>query len=294
MKKIYIALAFLAAYSNTFAQDTVAAPVETDTTFYSVLLGIIIVLSAVLLIVTFTLQKVVHVLHIEATGGAHSQYEDDRGFWEKLLSLKPLAAEKEVELDHDYDGIKELNNPIPPWFNVLFYGTVVFAIIYLFAYHVFDIAPLQGKEYENQVAVAEKQKNDFLKKAGNLVDENSVKAVTDQKLLTAGAELFTSKCAACHGQKGEGTVGPNLTDEYWLHGGTINDVFKTIKYGVPAKGMIAWQSTLNPIEMQNVASYIISLQGTNPAGGKEPQGEKMSTAADVVVVDSVATDSLVK
>jgi len=127
MKKLYITSALLVSGISTFAQDA-ASSAGNENTFYSVLMGIIIVLSCVLLIVTLTLQKVVNVLRIEATGGVH-QHDDDRGFWEKLLSLKPLAAEKEVELDHDYDGIKELNNPIPPWFNVLFYGTIVFGII---------------------------------------------------------------------------------------------------------------------------------------------------------------------
>jgi cytochrome c oxidase cbb3-type subunit 3 len=295
MKKIYITSALLASGISTFAQDA-ASSTGNETTFYSVLIGIIIVLSIVLLIVTLTLQKVVNVLRIEATGGKH-QYDDDRGFWEKLLSLKPLAAEKEIELDHDYDGIKELNNPIPPWFNVLFYGTIVFGIIYLFVYHVFEVAPLQAKEYDNQVAVAEKMKEDYLKKAGNLVDENSVKVVTDQKLLAEGNNTYTARCAACHGQKGEGGVGPNLTDEYWLHGGTINDVFKTIKYGVPAKGMIAWQNTLNPLEMQNVSSYIMSLQGSNPPGAKEPQGEKAGATSEVLSPspsDSAIKDTITK
>lgn len=294
MKKVYITSALLVSGISTFAQDA-ASSAGNDTTFYSVLMGIIIVLSIVLLIVTLTLQKVVNVLRIEATGGVH-QHDDDRSSWEKLLSLKPLAAEKEIELDHDYDGIKELNNPIPPWFNVLFYGTIVFGIIYLFVYHVFEVAPLQAKEYDNQVAVAEQMKEDFLKKAGNLVDENSVKMVNDEKLLAEGSTVYIARCAACHGQKGEGGVGPNLTDEYWLHGGTINDVFKTIKYGVPAKGMIAWQNTLNPLEMQNVSSYILSLQGTNPAGGKEPQGEKAGSGSIEVStpVDSAITDSMTK
>jgi cytochrome c oxidase cbb3-type subunit 3 len=269
MKKINITALLLALTFTAGAQGAAPQPIAT---FHGILMAIIFVLTIVLVMVVFTLQKVVNVIKAEQEGA--SKYEDSRSGWEKLLSLKPLAAEKDIELDHDYDGIKELNNPIPTWFNVLFYGTVVFAIFYLLIYHVAYMAPLQGKEFENELVLAEKQKQEYLKKAGNLIDENSVTLLTEKGKIEAGAVTFIARCAACHGEKGEGKVGPNLTDEFWIHGGGIKNVFKTIKYGMPAKGMVAWQNTLNAAQMQEVASYILSLQGTNPPGAKEPQGEK--------------------
>ena len=108
----------------------------------------------------------------------------------------------------------------------------------------------------------------------NAVNENTVAALTDQKSLAFGQEIFISKCAACHGQKGEGTVGPNMTDEYWLHGGSIKNIFRTVYNGVPDKGMISWSNQLRPSEIQAVSSYILTLKGTNPPNPKAPQGDK--------------------
>jgi cytochrome c oxidase cbb3-type subunit 3 len=110
----------------------------------------------------------------------------------------------------------------------------------------------------------------------------------DSKIVSSGKEIFIAKCVACHGQAGEGGVGPNLTDEYWLHGGSINDIFKTVKYGVPEKGMIAWQATLKPNEIQSVSNYILSIQGSNPANAKAPQGEKATAGVDSTSAKPVA------
>lgn len=273
MKKILITLISALAAGSAFAEaGSSSAPIG----FHEILIGIIIVLSIVMLMVVYTLKQVVTLLKNETSGKTSAAYQEEESlnFWERILSLKPLSAEKDVDLGHDYDGIRELNNPIPPWFNVLFYGTIVFGIGYLIIYHITDSAPLQAAEYKNELLAAEKQKEEYLKKVGSTIDENNVKLITDKALLASAEQEFKSRCAACHGQNGEGGVGPNLTDEYWLHGGSINDVFKTIKYGVPAKGMVAWQNAINPVKMQELASYVLSLQGTNPAGAKEPQGEK--------------------
>jgi cytochrome c oxidase cbb3-type subunit 3 len=113
------------------------------------------------------------------------------------------------------------------------------------------------------------------------VDENSVVLLKDAEKLKMGHETFMTRCAVCHGEKAEGKVGPNLTDKYWLHGGNIQDLFKTIKYGVPSKGMVSWENSLNGTQIQEVASYVLSLQGTNPPGGKEPQGTLMSDSTTV-------------
>lgn len=126
--------------------------------------------------------------------------------------------------------------------------------------------------------------------AGANVDENSVVVLTDAGAIAAGKGIYDGNCASCHGVAGEGLVGPNLTDAYWLHGGGIKNVFKTIKYGVPAKGMIAWQNQLNPEAIQKVSSYIVTMQGSNPANAKAPQGEIWNEAASPQ--DSTKVDSL--
>lgn len=196
--------------------------------------------------------------------------------WNKLLSLKPLSEEKSLLIDHEYDGIQELNNPTPAWFMVLFYSTIVFAIGYLLVYHVFDIGQLQDAEYKTEMAQAEVAKKIYLSKAANRVDENTVKLITDPALLAEGKVTFKQTCAPCHGDNAQGVVGPNLTDEYWLHGNKVNDIFKTIKYGIPSKGMPTWEKQLSPKQIADVSNYILSLQGTHPAGAKEPQGDKVT------------------
>lgn len=214
--------------------------------------------------------------------------------WQKLQDSKPIEEEGEIELDHDYDGIKELDNNLPPWWLYGFYLSIIFAVVYLARYHVFQSAPLQIEEYEMAMAEGEKQKAEYLLTAADLVDESSVVLLTDASKIQEGATIFAANCVACHAADGGGTVGPNLTDEYWLHGGSVKDIFTTIKYGVPDKGMISWESLLGPAKMQAVASYILSLQGTTPAAPKEPQGEKYTPAVDAPADSSVTlvTDSL--
>lgn len=197
----------------------------------------------------------------------------------------PLDREAEVMTDHEYDGIRELDNNLPPWWIYGFYGTIIFAFVYLFDYHVFGTSPLQLDEYKQELAEAELQKSSRLKEVAASVDEATVTALTDAASLASGKEIYVGNCAACHGQAGEGLVGPNLTDVYWLHGGGVKNIFKSIKYGIPEKGMIAWQTQLNPETMQKVSSYILTLQGTKPANPKEAQGQEWKEEA------AVATDS---
>ncbi|MBS1520261.1 MAG: c-type cytochrome [Bacteroidetes bacterium] len=194
----------------------------------------------------------------------------------KLLSLKPMSEEKSILIEHDYDGIQELDNPTPAWFMYLFYVTIAFAIGYLLIYHVFGVGQLQYDEYRTEMAAAAKEKAAFLAKSADKVDENTVKLTTDAGALAAGKSVFQERCAACHGVNGQGMVGPNLTDDYWLHGNSINDIFKTIKYGVQSKGMPTWESQLTPKQISDVANFIKSLHGSNPANPKEPQGTKIA------------------
>lgn len=188
-----------------------------------------------------------------------------------ITKTTPVETEHELLLNHEYDGIRELDSQVPPWFLWLFYLTIAFAVFYMLDYHVFSSSPLQDEEYQLQVQQADIERA-ALMNSGAFLNEESVTLLTDPAALDAGKHIFTTNCVACHAADGGGLVGPNLTDDYWIHGGGIKNIFKVIKYGVVAKGMISWQSQLNPKQMQDVASYIISLHGTTPANPKQPEG----------------------
>ncbi|WP_134088287.1 cbb3-type cytochrome c oxidase N-terminal domain-containing protein [Olivibacter sp. XZL3] len=201
--------------------------------------------------------------------------------WNKLMGLRPLAEEEDLLIDHAYDGIKELDNPTPVWFMGLFYATMVFGLVYFSVYHVFGWGLNQDDEYQQEMLVAEKERQVYLASQANNVDENTVEIDNSAEILAEGKAVFNQNCVACHGALGEGGIGPNLTDAYWLHGGSIKAVFKTIKRGVPDKGMIAWEQQLSPGQIAQVANYILSLQGTTPPNAKAPQGD-LDTEASVV------------
>jgi cytochrome c oxidase cbb3-type subunit 3 len=197
-----------------------------------------------------------------------------RKWWLKVNSFRSMSEEQDIDLGHDYDNIRELDNKLPPWWIYGFYITIIFAGIYLWRYHVSHTAPLSIQEYEMAVAQAQEEKaNDLKKTGGGEIDENTVKMLTAAADIESGKKIFTGTCAPCHGADGGGIVGPNLTDDYWLHGGKINDVFKTIKYGVPEKGMQPWKGTFSATQIAQLSSFIKSIRGTKVANPKEPQGE---------------------
>jgi len=211
-------------------------------------------------------------------------------YWEDPV---PIEREHEILSHHDFDGIRELDNRLPPWWVNLFILSIIWAAIYMYYYHWGGNGPSSAEEYEIAVERAKKEQAVALAGMGGMVDESNVVALTESGDLAEGELIFKNVCAACHGQLGEGTVGPNMTDEYWIHGGGIKNIFKTIKYGVPDKGMISWQSQLTPSDMQKVGSYILTLQGTNPPNPKAPQGdiwvepvEQDSTAAPEAVPEN--------
>jgi cytochrome c oxidase cbb3-type subunit III len=214
-------------------------------------------------------------------------------WWDRFNLLRPVSEEADLDLGHDYDGIRELNNRLPPWWLYGFYLTIIFAGIYLWRYHVSHTAPSSKEEYERSVAKAEARIQEYMKKKGDAVDENTVKLLTSTDDIAAGKAIFTdpSKCVACHGVEGGGNaIGPNLTDDYWIYGGNIKDLFKTIKYGAK-NGMKSWKDDLSPKQMAQVASYIKTLRGTKPANAREPQGElyKEEAAPATPAADSSAT-----
>ena len=194
---------------------------------------------------------------------------------EKLFQIKPTFMDKEVDLKEDFDGISELDNPPPPWFMWLFYSTVVFAAIYLVRFTWLHYGPSQTEEYNIKITKLKTETTAFLAKQADNVDENTVTIEKDQTKLFEAKGIFMAKCATCHGQNGEGNSGPNLTDDYWIHGNSVKDIFKTIKYGYPDKGMVPWKEHLNPPKIKAMATYILSLRGSLPPNAKAPQGEKM-------------------
>jgi cytochrome c oxidase cbb3-type subunit 3 len=244
--------------------------------FLAVLAILLIVATIIVLVIVLNLYiKIDNILSLK-TGKQTWSFDH---WWKGLTDAVPLDKEDSVMMNHNYDGIRELDNHLPPWWTALFVITVVFSVFYIGIYHFWNASPLQEEEYALEMTTAQQEVEAFQAKNAAKIDENSVKnLVHDTKVVGKGKEIYTGKCAACHGMAGEGGVGPNLTDEFWLHGGTINDVFKTIKNGVPDKGMIAWKATLKPDEIQSVSNYILSIQGSNPANAKTPQGEKTSTA----------------
>ena len=193
--------------------------------------------------------------------------------YDKLKGAKPIEEEGEIILDHNYDGIKELDNNLPPWWLYGFYATIIFGVVYMIRYHVFN-ADDQFAEYEIEYAEANRAIEEYKKTAKNLVDVNTVEVLTETSDLNAGKKIFETNCVACHMADGGGGIGPNLTDKHWILGGGIKNVFNTISEGGrDGKGMVAWKANLKPIEMAQVASYVLQFQGTIPANPKEAEGD---------------------
>ena len=212
-------------------------------------------------------------------------------FIDNLNASVAIEKEKDIMLDHDYDGIHELDNNLPPWWKYGFYLTIIWSVFYLGYYHVAG-GPLSLDEYAADMERAKAETEEYVRKNASNVDENNI-VLADAAGINEGKNIFTTNCVTCHGKNAEGTVGPNLSDEYWIHGGSLGEVFKSVKYGWPAKGMKSWSSDLTPVDMKNVVSYINSLQGSKPANAKAPEGKIYTEGANTMAVDTTAkaTDS---
>lgn len=192
---------------------------------------------------------------------------------QKLTKSEPMESESVLLLDHDYDGIKELDNNLPPWWTWLFIMSVVFAVLYLVKYEFME-GNTQEDEFQTEMALAKVRVEEYRRNAPDMMDENSVVELTDAGALAAGKTIFESNCVACHRADLGGAIGPNLTDDHWILGGTIKDIYHTlVNGGRDGKGMVAWNTTLKPKEMQQVSSYILSMAGTNPVDPKAPEGD---------------------
>jgi len=298
MKKILILMAGLLMSIASFAQDS--APAESSFAadplhhpmfpYYATvaLLMIVILLVAVVCIYVF---KIVRLLNEQLEKQRASRqgvaYVPSPGWWSRFTQAVnasvPVAQEKEIELEHNYDGIKELDNHLPPWWKWLFYGTIAWAAIYIIVFHIANTLPLSQEEYQTELAVAETQAK--LRKASQPaaaeIDESKLVYSADAAILENGKNVFAENpCGSCHGSEGGGnTIGPNLTDQYWIHGGDITSIFNTIKNGAVDKGMPAWGKVMSVQDVRDLTFYIISLQGSNPPNPKAPQGELYKPAS---------------
>jgi cytochrome c oxidase cbb3-type subunit III len=181
-------------------------------------------------------------------------------------------------LDHEYDGIQELDNNLPSWWVWLFYITIIFSAVYLVYYHVARAGDLQATEYDKEMKAGSAIKAAAMGKFESGMAE--LKPVSDAAALNAGAQTYAKLCAPCHRADGGGLVGPNLTDNYWIHGANYSDTVKIIWDGVPAKGMITWKAMLKPSDIEAVASYIYTLRGAKLATpGKVPENQAPAQAA---------------
>ncbi len=246
----------------------------------------------------------------EETLAKSNQFKWFKETYKKLLGSKPMAEEGEIVLDHNYDGIRELDNKLPPWWVYGFYATIIFAVVYMARYHIFDGVD-QKEEYEIAIAEAKIEIEEYKKTAKDLIDVNTVELLTEGSDLKAGEAIFIGNCVACHKVSGGGGIGPNLTDDYWILGGGIKNIFNTISEGGrDGKGMVSWKTDLKPSEMAQVASYVMKLHGTNPVDAKEPEGEIWidenapveeaqvkiidSTTIEVILEDQPVTGNVVK
>ena len=299
-----IPLMLLGSITRLFAQSVTEASTsiwdDPMLTFY-VVVGSIFMLAILVLAVAIYMLRVLNYMNQQAAQERAERlgipYVPEPSFWEKLWQQSndfvPVEKEASIMLDHNYDGIKELDNHLPPWWTGLFLGTIAFAIVYLLFYHVFDTLPSQQAEYDTEVALAKEQ----LKKiqAANpvaAIDETNVEATTDALALAEGKQIFLNTCASCHRKDGGGDIGPNLTDDYWKHGGTVKDIFKTIRHGVQGTNMIAWEGVISPEKMKNVSSYVLTLRGTNPPNAKKPEGDLLKPETKPKVkADTVKTQA---
>lgn len=280
MKKLIIPVLMMLTVVPAMAQNKAPELPDLNTMVESIgtpLLYVILGVSVILLILVSLIYYLVAGLRDKVMAELDPSYvpKSQQSIWGKIFQVKPTSTDKDVVLEHSYDNIVELNNPIPGWFMVLFYITVVFAVGYMFNYHVFKYSKLQEAEYTTEVEKAKAEYEVYLKTVGDKINAETVTLLTDAAEIAKGKEMYLQNCKACHGDAGQGNqIGPNLTDEYWLHGGGVKNVFKTISEGVQQKGMQSWKKKFSPAQIQQLASFVISMQGTNPPDAKAPQGEK--------------------
>jgi len=195
--------------------------------------------------------------------------------WNKRITdAVPLEDEASILLDHDYDGIKELDNNLPPWWKYGFYITIVWSVGYLLYYQVFEIGNLQEAEYIAEMEAGDRADAAYREAHPEMITADNVTLMEDASTLAKGKDIYVMYCQTCHLEGGKGGIGPNLTDKYWIYDGDIKGVFTTISEGAQ-NGMIAWKDMLPANEIQAVSSYILKLDLVEPPNGKAPQGDRI-------------------
>jgi cytochrome c oxidase cbb3-type subunit 3 len=305
MKKLkYILLTFIFTIPGLVsAQEATASKGLIEQYQVEIVLGLAVVVCLVAILAMFTLliaMKTMLRMKLAEDGVSEEETElikareGEEGldfwgrFWNRFHDAVPVSKEETVVTDHEYDGIRELDNRLPSWWLYGFYFTILFGVGYLINYHVAGSGMNQEEEYQAEMQQAREEVKLYLASLDNLVDENSVVLSTESTDLAAGKAIYEANCTVCHAADGGGGVGPNFTDKYWIHGGDMKSMFRTIKYGVPEKGMISWESQLSPKKMQQVASYIYMMEGTTPANPKDPQGELFERVQETAPADTTA------
>ncbi|HEU5148663.1 MAG TPA: cbb3-type cytochrome c oxidase N-terminal domain-containing protein [Chryseosolibacter sp.] len=287
MKKTYLTLVASGLSFATVAQSTEPSGgnILNDPLLPLYITGTaVIILLVLVLLVTIYVIRTLNYLTKEATAQNAVQHGVSvvqpktwwQNFVQKMNASVPVEQEHEIEMEHSYDGIRELDNHLPPWWKWLFYGSMAWAVVYFFLFHVSSSLPLSLEEYTRELALAEEEvRKHQASQPQSDVDENSLTFTADAAMIEKGKTVFTNNnCGGCHRTDGGGnSIGPNLTDEYWLHGGEVKNIFQTIKNGVVEKGMPAWGKSMSPQDVRDVTFFVMSLQGTNPPDAKAPQGE---------------------
>ncbi|WP_144602294.1 cbb3-type cytochrome c oxidase N-terminal domain-containing protein [Algoriphagus algorifonticola] len=301
MKKLSLSLALLAlANSKSWAQTAESNWYTTLQSMDSGQITLLIILGIVLLVIILLLILMVYLMSfmVAVLKKENPEMAKEPSWWEKFKErfvtgkLPEVGSKDEkakVMADHSYDGITELDNFMPPWLQWVFILTIAFGVGYFVNYSVLGIGKTGVEEYEEELQLeaiaAEARKATMMAS----IDESSVVFDESGAALSSGKSIFEANCAACHASDGGGGVGPNLTDEFWIHGGSIQDVFKIVKYGVVSKGMVPWEDQLSPVEIQQVSSFILSLKGSTPANPKDPQGELF--VQEAIQPEELASDS---
>lgn len=276
---------------GSFAAGAKDVAQEASQAFQITLATIIYVFTFILLMIGLSLWLIARHLKrfMKQEFADRAKAQDEPGFWTRFFQIRPSKTDKDHMINHPHDGIYELDNPAPPWFMFLFYATIAFGVIYYVRFTFSDSGYTQMEEYEAEMKEAKGSQTEKLATEKNVIDENSVVYLQDEASLAKGKSIYDGNCKLCHGDKGEGKIGPNFTDDYFMYGGSIQDIFKIIKYGVVEKGMVPWGAQLGPEGMQQVASFVKSLQGTDPGvPGKEPQGEKYTETNNTAAGDTAA------
>ncbi len=302
-----IALGFAhPAMAQDAATTAADATTQTSSAYYGGLsslsfwtLSTVLVLELVIIFILIyfirNLWRILNPAPVSVTAEANISFSWLKTTWASLdkkffTKAAPIEQEADIMLDHDYDGIRELDNALPPWWKYGFYITIFVAIFYILKFEVWHTGMNPTEEYNTEMAEAKAETDAYLASMKENVDEKTV-VMLDAAGIATGKTLYTKTCVACHSPNGGGGVGPNLTDNYAIHGATIQDIFKTIKYGWPDKGMQAWQSNFSPVEMQQLASYVKSLVNTNVAEGKAPQGDLIKEEASTLATDSTTMNN---